>query len=112
MARDANVGFELFDETARRRAAHRSAADDTTALRLEWRRMADHQEWAAVTHLGVAAHQHFIDFVLGEFVWRPERRDIRSPAAENSNTVDHDALAMQRDPFHFEELNHLALVEV
>src|ERR1700722_13545853 len=72
--RDANVGLHLFDELARGGAADRLAAHDSIAFRVERRWVTDHEERTHVAHEVVAGAQRRVDFVLGAFRGRADRR--------------------------------------
>src|SRR5713101_4667538 len=112
MPRDADLGLHFLDELARRRAADRLTAHDSIALGLVRRRVTDHQQWPHLANAFVAGAKSRVDLVFAEFHRRAERRDIRTAASEDSDSVNHKALAVQRDSLVLEKWDHFAFVQV
>src|SRR6202035_2747655 len=87
MARDADLGFDLLDEAARRGAADRLAAQDPVATRPERRGMADHQQRATAAHLLVTCHQRCVNLFLAKLGRSVEGCDVGAAASENRDSV-------------------------
>src|SRR5579883_752496 len=97
MPRDADLGLDLLDKAARRRAAYRRPVHQPVALGLMGRRMTDHHQRPPPFDLAIAAAQRVVDLVLGKFSWGVKGRDVGAAAAEQRDPVHHYAAPVQRD---------------
>src|SRR5258708_5232128 len=105
MPRDADLGLNFLDKPARRRAADRAAAgaaaNDSMALGIVGGLGTDQRTRPPLVDVLAAGARGVVDFVLARSHRRPNGCNIRTAASEDSDPLNHKALAMQRDSLCF-----------